>query len=54
MPRNPQAGSKAPEANTAEAPMVTVEDSVAEQQPKPAAKPVKVTELPGGVKIEDF
>ncbi|QFP93675.1 hypothetical protein [Ralstonia phage P-PSG-11-1] len=54
MPRSKQAGSEAPEANSAESPAVTVEDSVSEQQPKRALEPVKVTELPGGVKIEDF
>lgn len=34
------------------APVIVVEDSVADV--KPVAKPVAVTELPSGVKIEDY
>lgn len=48
----PKANPKVAEVEPKDAPILIVEDSV--EAPKEPAKPVTVTELPNGIKIEDY
>lgn len=51
MPRKQVDSNPVPQPKT---PAVTIEQSVVPQQPKPEMKPLRITELPRGVKIEHF